>query len=510
MSTIPGDFEAWWLGPGLAFNSHPLSNGDVAWEAQVNSSSLASIGYTWDAASHSLLPLGPDHSGSPDNSSPDSLRPDHSSSSSNRRQQQHAAQRHTGGLVGGGANGMSEPPSPLQVSSAAAGGSFDAARGAAAPAGELEPQAGEATVMKPAAAASAAAASGDGAVKSNRMNGRSAAAKPSQALLLQLFHGFPAPVLDMIAATSPASLLEAAVLTRPARNLPHCLGRGGVVVLGEAAHPLRPSGQEISQAFEDAAELGAAVMACGVSRDALRRLEMRRRPRWRHIIQVSQALGACSNLGGVSLHQGLLDYTAQLYRVSFVPLRSQQPARDPQRKRLLRRLGYVLLAWGAAAGVQALRQRGQLRLGGRRPRDEALGPIGAVLATVGDAGEAAGKLIGEVSSAAVALPGGMLKAAKVGAHAEKGLQHGIGNAAAAVVDIAEEAAGKDSDDSSGDGVVRGWVPPRSSGHQRNPAARLKDAVIGRTMSIGGVLSRPFTKFVRHRAVQTVADQLGAF
>jgi hypothetical protein len=24
MSSIPGDFEAWWLGPGLAFNSHPL------------------------------------------------------------------------------------------------------------------------------------------------------------------------------------------------------------------------------------------------------------------------------------------------------------------------------------------------------------------------------------------------------------------------------------------------------------------------------------------------------
>jgi hypothetical protein len=66
--------------------------------------------------------------------------------------------------------------------------------------------------------------------------------QPSQALLLRLFGSFPAPVLDMIAATPPASLLEAAVLTRPARSLPNCLGRGGVVVLGEAAHPLRPSG----------------------------------------------------------------------------------------------------------------------------------------------------------------------------------------------------------------------------------------------------------------------------
>jgi hypothetical protein len=24
MSSIPGDFEAWWMGHGLAFNSHPL------------------------------------------------------------------------------------------------------------------------------------------------------------------------------------------------------------------------------------------------------------------------------------------------------------------------------------------------------------------------------------------------------------------------------------------------------------------------------------------------------
>lgn len=49
------------------------------------------------------------------------------------------------------------------------------------------------------------------------------------------------------------------------------------------------AGQDVSQAFEDAAELGACVMACGVSREALRRLELRRRPRWRHIMQVGGA-----------------------------------------------------------------------------------------------------------------------------------------------------------------------------------------------------------------------------
>jgi hypothetical protein len=211
----------------------------------------------------------------------------------------------------------------------------------------------------------------------------------------------------------------------------------------------------------------------------------------------------------VSLHQGLIDYTAQLDQVSFVSLRSMQPVKNPKSKQLLRWLGYGLLAWSAAAGVQAMRQGGHFgKLGGKKQRSEVKGPAGAVIATVEEAGEAAGKLLGDVASAAAALPGGLVQAGKVGVKAEKGLQHGIGSAAAAVVDIAEEAAGKD-DGSSGDGLVRGSVP-RSNGDKRNPAARLRDAVIGRMMSLGGVLSRPFTKIVRHKAVQTVADQLGAF
>lgn len=47
------------------------------------------------------------------------------------------------------------------------------------------------------------------------------------------------------------------------------------------------TGQEASQAFEDAAEFGAAVMHWGISREALRRFELRRRPRWTHAMQVS-------------------------------------------------------------------------------------------------------------------------------------------------------------------------------------------------------------------------------
>lgn len=47
-----------------------------------------------------------------------------------------------------------------------------------------------------------------------------------------------------------------------------------------------PAGQEASQAFEDAAEFGAAVMQWGINREALRRFELTRRPRWTHAMQV--------------------------------------------------------------------------------------------------------------------------------------------------------------------------------------------------------------------------------
>lgn len=40
VSTTPIDYDAWWLRPGQAFISHPLADGDVAWEAVVNTSLL--------------------------------------------------------------------------------------------------------------------------------------------------------------------------------------------------------------------------------------------------------------------------------------------------------------------------------------------------------------------------------------------------------------------------------------------------------------------------------------
>lgn len=51
---------------------------------------------------------------------------------------------------------------------------------------------------------------------------------------------------------------------RRSRVLPDHLGRGNVVILGEAAHPVPPTGLEASMALEDAAELAAAVQQYGL------------------------------------------------------------------------------------------------------------------------------------------------------------------------------------------------------------------------------------------------------
>lgn len=37
------------------------------------------------------------------------------------------------------------------------------------------------------------------------------------------------------------------------------MGKGRVAILGEAAHPLRPTGQDTNMALEDAAELAAFI-----------------------------------------------------------------------------------------------------------------------------------------------------------------------------------------------------------------------------------------------------------
>jgi hypothetical protein len=162
----------------------------------------------------------------------------------------------------------------------------------------------------------------------------------------------------MLRNSRPSVVLESGVWVRRASQLP-ALGRGRVAVLGEAAHPMRPSSQEENQvgecggvdchrlamsdlssealvgrvtqwgvevdarsragdlppslspesplqALEDAAVLGACVAAAGLSKEALRRYEAERAPRWRHVMQLAMAANCAPSATSSGLSQALL------------------------------------------------------------------------------------------------------------------------------------------------------------------------------------------------------------
>eukprot|EP00775_Hariotina_reticulata_P007371 gene7371-7581_t len=81
---------------------------------------------------------------------------------------------------------------------------------------------------------------------------------------LQALAGFMPEVLQLVANTPPGSLVEHGVYIRPASDMaPEAYGRGRVVILGDAAHPLRPTGQGLNTTLEDAYQLAAALMHGG-------------------------------------------------------------------------------------------------------------------------------------------------------------------------------------------------------------------------------------------------------
>ena len=61
-----------------------------------------------------------------------------------------------------------------------------------------------------------------------------------------------------------------------------------VTLLGDAAHPMRPTGQGTAMAMEDAAELSLCIKEFGLGEDALREYESRRIPRCHTVAQRAQ------------------------------------------------------------------------------------------------------------------------------------------------------------------------------------------------------------------------------
>lgn len=93
-----------------------------------------------------------------------------------------------------------------------------------------------------------------------------AAGQAAKARCLQAMAGVSEAVLRLIAATPANSLVEHGVYIRPADSISaDSFGRGRVVIMGDAAHPLRPTGQGYNQTVEDAYALGAALASGGSS-----------------------------------------------------------------------------------------------------------------------------------------------------------------------------------------------------------------------------------------------------
>lgn len=106
--------------------------------------------------------------------------------------------------------------------------------------------------------------------------------------------GWPEPIPNVLAATAPADVLRNDLYDRaPARHW----ARGPAVLVGDAAHPMRPHlGQGGCQGIEDAAILGAFVERTTDLATAFARFASYRRPRIASLVRESALIGRVINL----------------------------------------------------------------------------------------------------------------------------------------------------------------------------------------------------------------------
>ncbi|MCR1782650.1 FAD-dependent monooxygenase [Nocardioides carbamazepini] len=112
------------------------------------------------------------------------------------------------------------------------------------------------------------------------------AAVDELAHLAEAFRGWPEPVARVLAGTDPQAVGRNDVMDRQPLRRWH---DGPVVVIGDAAHPMRPHlGQGGCQALVDAALL-ASLLADGSLEDAFAAFEARRRRTTRRVVVASRA-----------------------------------------------------------------------------------------------------------------------------------------------------------------------------------------------------------------------------
>ena len=119
------------------------------------------------------------------------------------------------------------------------------------------------------------------------------------AYLQSKFASWAAPLPDLLAATDPAVVLHNDLYDR---DQARTWSRGPIVVVGDAAHPMRPHlGQGGCQGLEDAAILDACVDQTGDVATAFARFAKFRGPRVRALVRESALIGKLVNLRPVFL-----------------------------------------------------------------------------------------------------------------------------------------------------------------------------------------------------------------
>ncbi|HSE18526.1 MAG TPA: FAD-dependent monooxygenase [Pyrinomonadaceae bacterium] len=115
--------------------------------------------------------------------------------------------------------------------------------------------------------------------------------------LTDLFAGWYAPVIELIEATPPASILKTIATDRaPNKNW----GAGRMTLLGDAIHPTTPNlGQGGCQAIEDALVLARCFETYGASEEALRNYERLRHRRTATLTRISRLYGSVGQLENV-------------------------------------------------------------------------------------------------------------------------------------------------------------------------------------------------------------------
>jgi 2-polyprenyl-6-methoxyphenol hydroxylase-like FAD-dependent oxidoreductase len=112
--------------------------------------------------------------------------------------------------------------------------------------------------------------------------------------LHDLFGGWYAPVIDLIAATPPESILQNAATDREPNKL---WGAGRMTLLGDAIHPTTPNlGQGGCQAMEDAIVLARCFEKYSPSEKALRTYERLRHRRTATLTRMSRYYGRVGQL----------------------------------------------------------------------------------------------------------------------------------------------------------------------------------------------------------------------